>query len=76
MKLRHPNVVLFMGACTRQAQAVQQGGSGELCLVMEYAKHGSLYHVLHNPQVQIDLHLVLRWALETARGMNYLHTRR
>ncbi len=34
--LRHPNVVLFMGACTKPPH---------LCIVMEYMGLGSLYDV-------------------------------
>lgn len=66
LKLRHPNVILFMGACTVPP---------DLCIVMEFAANGSLYAVLRNPAVTIDMGTVLRWATETARGMNHLHTR-
>ena len=65
-RLRHPNVVLFMGACTKDK---------ELCIVMEYAARGSLYGVLRDARLALDWPTVLRWALEAARGINYLHTR-
>lgn len=67
MRLRHPNIILFMGACTVPP---------EICIVMEYAANGSLYSVLHNPHIAIDMPTIVRWATEAARGMNYLHTRR
>jgi len=65
-KLRHPHVILFMGACTL---------APELCIIMEHARIGSLYSVLRNKHNQIDMATVVRWATETAKGMNYLHTR-
>ncbi|TMW68251.1 hypothetical protein Poli38472_005719 [Pythium oligandrum] len=40
--LRHPNTVLFMGACLQ---------GDYFCIVSEYCSHGSLYNVLHNPNV-------------------------
>ena len=49
--------------------------AAELCIVMEYAAHGSLYGVIHGRRHVIDRNTVLRWATETARGMSYLHTR-
>ena len=65
-KLRHKNIVLFMGAVTTPT---------ELCIVMEYASHGSLYGVIHGRRHVIDRATALRWAVETARGMSYLHSR-
>ena len=66
--LRHPNVVLFMGAATV---------APDLCIVMEHAARGSLYRVLHqrDRQAGIDHARRIQWATEIARGMNYLHTR-
>ena len=66
--LRHPNVVLFMGAAT---------AAPDLCIVMEHAARGSLYHVLHQRDrlAGIDHARRIQWATEIARGMNYLHTR-
>ncbi|KAG6543660.1 hypothetical protein Mapa_014843 [Marchantia paleacea] len=66
IRLRHPNIILFMGACTIPP---------DVCIVMEFAANGSLYGVLHNPNIGIDMATVVRWASEAARGMNYLHTR-
>lgn len=67
MRLRHPSIILFMGACTVPP---------EICIVMEFAANGSLFGVLHNPNIAIDMATVVRWATEAARGMNYLHTRK
>ncbi|PPD84267.1 hypothetical protein GOBAR_DD18777 [Gossypium barbadense] len=63
-KLRHPNVVLFMGAVTRPPN---------LSIVTEFLHRGSLYRLIHRPNNQLDERRRLRMALDTARGMNYLH---
>ncbi|KAB2064945.1 hypothetical protein ES319_A09G055500v1 [Gossypium barbadense] len=63
-KLRHPNVVLFMGAVTRPPN---------LSIVTEFLHRGSLYRLLHRPNNQLDERRRLRMALDAARGMNYLH---
>jgi serine/threonine protein kinase len=39
-RLRHPNLILFMGYCI----------TPELCIVSEYMSKGSLYGVLHSPE--------------------------
>ncbi|CAN1856374.1 Probable serine/threonine-protein kinase SIS8 [Linum perenne] len=64
-RLRHPNVVLFMGAVTR---------SPNLSIVTEFLPRGSLYRLLHRPNNQLDERRRLRMALDAARGMNYLHS--
>ncbi|XP_073281836.1 probable serine/threonine-protein kinase SIS8 isoform X1 [Primulina huaijiensis] len=63
-RLRHPNVVLFMGAVTRPPN---------LSIVTEFLPRGSLYRLIHRPNNQLDECRRLRMALDTARGMNYLH---
>ncbi|XP_027357557.1 probable serine/threonine-protein kinase SIS8 isoform X2 [Abrus precatorius] len=63
-RLRHPNVVLFMGAITRPPN---------LSIVTEFLPRGSLYRLLHRPNSQLDERRRLKMALDTARGMNYLH---
>jgi len=62
-KLRHPNIILFMGACTRPPT---------LCVVTELMTC-SLFDLLHNTDVQLSWKLRLQVALDTARGMNFLH---
>ncbi|XP_023634182.1 protein STRUBBELIG-RECEPTOR FAMILY 6 [Capsella rubella] len=65
-KLRHPNVLLFMGAvCTEEKSAI----------IMEYMPRGSLFKILHNTNQPLDKKRRLRMALDVARGMNYLHRR-
>ncbi|CAM8982140.1 unnamed protein product [Rhodiola kirilowii] len=63
-RVRHPNVVLFMGAITRPPN---------LSIITEFLPRGSLYRLLHRPNNQLDERRRLRMALDAARGMNYLH---
>mmetsp|Transcript_14493 Transcript_14493/g.21134 ORF Transcript_14493/g.21134 Transcript_14493/m.21134 type:complete len:687 (+) Transcript_14493:915-2975(+) len=64
ISVRHPNIVLFMGACTKQPN---------LCLVLEYCGHGSLWDVLRNQSIPLPWYIRCKIALDTARGVNYLH---
>ncbi|XP_008797028.1 serine/threonine-protein kinase EDR1-like [Phoenix dactylifera] len=64
-RLRHPNVVLFMGAVTRPPN---------LSIVTEFLPRGSLYRILHRPYCQIDEKRRIKMALDVAKGMNCLHT--
>nr|ABD76389.1 mitogen-activated protein kinase [Medicago sativa] len=63
-RLRHPNVVLFMGAVTRPPN---------LSIISEFLPRGSLYRILHRPNCQIDEKQRIKMALDVARGMNCLH---
>nr|UDO46925.1 ser/thr kinase [Pandoravirus massiliensis] len=64
--LRHPNVVLFMAACTRPPK---------MCIVMEYMALGSLYDLLHNELVpEVPHALVVKMAYQAAKGMHFLHS--
>jgi hypothetical protein len=66
-KLRHPHVVLFMGAAVTP---------NELYIVMEYAGNGSLWGVLHSRKRDAATPARrLQWAAETAKGLSYLHSR-
>uniref|UniRef100_A0A2P2KC80 non-specific serine/threonine protein kinase n=1 Tax=Rhizophora mucronata TaxID=61149 RepID=A0A2P2KC80_RHIMU len=64
-RLRHPNVVLFMGAVTRPPN---------LSIISEFLPRGSLYRIIHRPNCQIDEKRRIKMALDVARGMNCLHT--
>jgi len=66
--LRHPNVILFMGACRV---------SPNICVITEYASRGSLAKLFHEGKCEgqsFDRKTRLRLALHAARGINYLHT--
>ncbi|XP_039018769.1 probable serine/threonine-protein kinase SIS8 isoform X2 [Hibiscus syriacus] len=65
LRLRHPNVVLFMGAVTH---------SPHFSILTEFLPRGSLYKLLHRPNLQLDEKRRMRMALDVAKGMNYLHT--
>ncbi|XP_050390806.1 mitogen-activated protein kinase kinase kinase 7 isoform X2 [Patella vulgata] len=64
-RVSHPNIVKLYGACTKHP----------VCLVMEYAEGGSLYNVLHGTQFQPEYTAAhaMSWALQCARGVEYLH---
>nr|ABF82443.1 TGF beta-activated kinase [Paracentrotus lividus] len=64
-RVDHPNIVKLYGACTTQP----------VCLVMEFAEGGSLYNVLHSSQPQpiYKAAHAMSWALQCARGVDYLH---
>ncbi|KAL6578953.1 copper transport protein ctr1 [Orobanche minor] len=65
-RLRHPNIVLFMGAVTEPPN---------LSIVTEYLSRGSLYRLLHKPGAKeaLDERRRLSMAYDVAKGMNYLH---
>ncbi|VYS56539.1 unnamed protein product [Arabidopsis thaliana] len=63
-RLRHPNVLLFMGAVT-----LPQG----LCIVSEFLPRGSLFRLLQRNMSKLDWRRRINMALDIARGMNYLH---
>ncbi|PQP96580.1 hypothetical protein Pyn_37223 [Prunus yedoensis var. nudiflora] len=65
-RLRHPNVLLFMGAICSQER---------LAIVTEYLPRGSLFKQLHKNNQTLDIRRRLMMALDVARGMNYLHHR-
>lgn len=64
MSVRHPNIVLFMGACTVKPN---------LAIILEYCGNGSLWDVLRNHNTPLPWYLRCKIALDTARGVNYLH---
>ncbi|KAL1138403.1 hypothetical protein AAG570_008467 [Ranatra chinensis] len=60
--LKHENIVSLMGVCLKMPN---------LCLVMEYARGGSLNRVLAGKKIRPNV--LVDWAIQIARGMNYLH---
>ncbi|XP_071440662.1 mitogen-activated protein kinase kinase kinase 9-like isoform X3 [Hetaerina americana] len=60
--LKHENIVSLEGVCLQIPN---------LCLVMEYARGGSLNRVLAGRKIRPDV--LVDWAIQIARGMNYLH---
>ncbi|KAE8702652.1 Serine/threonine-protein kinase EDR1 [Hibiscus syriacus] len=64
-RLRHPNVVLFVGSVTRPPH---------LSIITEFLPRRSLFKILHRPHSQIDEKRRIKMALDVARGMNCLHS--
>ncbi|XP_025973073.2 mitogen-activated protein kinase kinase kinase 21 isoform X1 [Dromaius novaehollandiae] len=71
--LRHPNIIALHGVCLREPN---------LCLVMEFARGGSLNRALAAAAAapgaarggrRIPPHVLVNWAVQIARGMLYLH---
>lgn len=66
-KVRHKNVVQFIGACTKKPN---------LFIVFEYMPGGSVYDFVRRVGSPLPVVTILRTALEVARGMDYLHKRK
>lgn len=63
-KVRHKNVVQFIGACTRPPN---------LCIVTEFMSRGSVYNFLHKRKGFFKLPTLLKVAIDISKGMSYLH---
>ncbi|KAL4319478.1 hypothetical protein GQ457_18G018620 [Hibiscus cannabinus] len=63
-KVRHKNVVQFIGACTKPPN---------LFIVTEFMSGGSVYDYLHKHKGVFKLPTLLKVAIDVSKGMNYLH---
>ncbi|EYU17550.1 hypothetical protein MIMGU_mgv1a004130mg [Erythranthe guttata] len=63
-KVRHKNVIQFIGACTRPPL---------LCIVTEFMSGGSVYDFLHKKKGIFKLPAILKVAVDVSKGMSYLH---
>ncbi|XP_073028288.1 uncharacterized protein [Primulina eburnea] len=63
-RLRHPNILLFMGAVASPQR---------LCIVTEFLPRGSLFRLLQRNATKLDWRRRIFMALDIARGMNYLN---
>jgi len=64
LRLRHPNLVLFMGACMQEPAMI----------VSEFCAGGTLFTLLHQrPELQLPWRQRLKIAVDVAKGMNFLH---
>ena len=61
--LKHTNVISLKGVCLE---------GPDMCLIMEYARGGSLNRVLQSVR-RIGPDVLIDWAIQIARGMVYLH---
>ncbi|KAF3437042.1 hypothetical protein FNV43_RR19795 [Rhamnella rubrinervis] len=65
-RLKHPNIITFIAACKKPPV---------FCIITEYLAGGSLRKYLHHQEPHsVPLTLVLKLALDIARGMQYLHS--
>ena len=65
-KLRHPNLLLFMGFATQP----------RMTIVSEYMHKGSLYDFIAKEKKPLDTAFVAIAALSIGRGMAYLHSKK
>ncbi|KAL4368370.1 hypothetical protein GQ457_05G000590 [Hibiscus cannabinus] len=65
-RLRHPNIVQFLGVLKH---------SDRLIFLTEYLRNGCLHEILRK-KGRPDLQTAISYALDIARGMNYLHQHR
>ncbi|XP_065860829.1 integrin-linked protein kinase 1-like isoform X1 [Euphorbia lathyris] len=63
-KVRHPNVVQFVGAVTQNVP---------MMIVSEYHPKGDLGYYLQKKGRRLSPSKALRFSIDIARGMNYLH---
>ncbi|KAF7810750.1 serine/threonine-protein kinase STY46-like isoform X1 [Senna tora] len=63
-KVRHKNVVQFIGACTKPPH---------LCIITEFMSGGSVYDYLHKKKGVFKFPSLLKVAIDVSKGMNYLH---
>ena len=69
LKMRHPNIVLFMGSCINDTK---------LYMVTELLKNGSIYALYKSGRV-LDAELTqvefcINVGIDGSKGMQYLHT--
>ena len=65
-EVNHPNIVKFIGACTKPPH---------LCLVTELLEM-SLFDLLHNTRLKLSWDIRLTIALGAARGVEFLHKKK
>ena len=63
-KLRHPSIVLWLGACSKAPNCT---------IVLEFMERGSLNQLLHRSNTPYTMITAMKWCISIARGMLYLH---
>eukprot|EP00002_Diphylleia_rotans_P031378 TRINITY_DN6515_c0_g2_i1.p1 TRINITY_DN6515_c0_g2~~TRINITY_DN6515_c0_g2_i1.p1 ORF type:complete len:2286 (+),score=369.33 TRINITY_DN6515_c0_g2_i1:114-6971(+) len=65
VELRHPNILLYMSASVNTATP---------CIISEFMSQGSLYTILHRPEVDLTVPKKIGFISGIAQGMHYLHS--
>jgi len=67
-RLRHPNLVLFLGACTLNEP---------ILLIYEYMENGNLEQYYHNKNIykkwKPDINLLHKWLIQLTQAIYFLH---
>jgi serine/threonine protein kinase len=66
-RLRHPNLILFLGVCVNPKTHIPT-------TILTELMPGSLYNILEDNKVRLQLADILDIALDVATGLDYLHT--
>ncbi|XP_073105337.1 serine/threonine-protein kinase 52-like [Elaeis guineensis] len=83
-KLDHPNITKFIGAKMGARDLIVQTENGQLgmpssacCVVVEYLPGGALKsYLIKNSRKKLDFKVVVQLALDLARGLSYLHSKK
>lgn len=62
--LCHPHILRFVGACTKPPN---------LMIITEFMARGTLFDLLHQSQTRVTWPMRKKFALDTCKGMRYLH---
>lgn len=62
--LRHANILRFVGACTKPPN---------LMIITEFMGRGTVFDLLHQSQDRVTWPMRKKFALDTCKGMRYLH---
>eukprot|EP01083_Nonionella_stella_P059487 155619_1 len=63
--LRHPNILMLMGACMDKQS---------LCMITEWCEGSDLHALIHDKERIISGKTLISIALDVARGLNYIHS--
>lgn len=64
-RLRHPNIVQYLGATVKHPH---------LYLMTEYCELGNLQGIIRDQSIKLSLAKTIKLAIDAARGMLYLHS--
>eukprot|EP00002_Diphylleia_rotans_P037715 TRINITY_DN8454_c1_g1_i4.p1 TRINITY_DN8454_c1_g1~~TRINITY_DN8454_c1_g1_i4.p1 ORF type:complete len:1525 (+),score=272.84 TRINITY_DN8454_c1_g1_i4:1596-6170(+) len=64
VQLRHPNILLYMGACVEEPN---------YAIISEYMSRGTIYEEIHR-EPDISMEMKMKFFRDTLKGMIYLHS--